>query len=128
VASLLAVCGWLGGDGALARVALERAQLADPGYSLAALLGAALDGGLPPWSWSSMMAEVSVERILATGDGPPRSAPGARVDVDDRGGLDAFDELTAYDDYDDTWCADPGCAACRCAQGTAGDAGPDGPV
>lgn len=75
VASLLAICAWLSGDGAMARVALERAGEADPDYSLARLLSDALDGGLPPWAWTSMMQELTVERILETGDGPPRSAP-----------------------------------------------------
>lgn len=75
VASLLAVCSWLGGDGAFARVSLDRAERADPGYSLAALLGQALDSGVPPWTWSQMMADVTVERLLATGDGPPRRLP-----------------------------------------------------
>lgn len=75
VASLLAVCAWLAGDGAMARVALERAESADTGYSLARLLSAALDAGIPPWVWASMMEEISEARILETGDGPPRWAP-----------------------------------------------------
>ncbi len=136
VASLLAICSWLGGDGALARVALERAQAADPGYSLAALLSDALDAGLPPWSWSSMMAEISVERILQTGDGPPRRLPigplprGVRargVGPADDGDEDDEDaelaELGLLDDLEDeTWdlCDDPACAACACARATAG--------
>lgn len=75
VASLLAVCAWLSGDGAMARVALARAEAADTGYSLARLLSAALDAGIPPWMWASMMEGISEARILETGDGPPRSAP-----------------------------------------------------
>jgi len=68
VASVLAVCCWVAGDGASARVSLDRALGADPSYSLAALVSAALDTGAPPWSWVSMMAEISVAEIL--GDGP----------------------------------------------------------
>ena len=64
VASVLAVCAWVDGDGAAARVALERALDADPAYSLAGLVAAALDAGTPPWTWVSMMSEVSVAEIL----------------------------------------------------------------
>ena len=64
VASVLGVCAWVQADGAAARVALDRALDADPAYSLASLLSAALDGGIPPWSWVEMMAETSVEEIL----------------------------------------------------------------
>ena len=67
VASVLAVCAWVDGDGAAARVALERALDADPAYSLAGLVAAALDTGTPPWTWVSMMSEVSVEEILGDG-------------------------------------------------------------
>jgi hypothetical protein len=70
VASVLAVCAWVDGDGAAARVALDRALDADPAYSLAALVSAALDAGTPPWAWAAMMAETSVEEIL--GEIPPR--------------------------------------------------------
>jgi hypothetical protein len=64
VASVLAVCCWVAGDGAAARVALERAMSADPAYPLAGLVSAALDTGTPPWTWVAMMGEVSVEEIL----------------------------------------------------------------
>jgi hypothetical protein len=64
VGSVLAVCAWVDGDGAAARVALDRALDADPAYSLAGLVAAALDTGTPPWTWVSMMSEVSVEEIL----------------------------------------------------------------
>ena len=71
VASVLAVCSWVAGDGAAARVALDRALAADPTYSLAALVAAALDAGTPPWTWVSLMSEVSVASILGqeAGDG-----------------------------------------------------------
>lgn len=64
LASVLAVCAWVDGDGAAARVALDRALDADPSYSLAALVSAALDAGTPPWCWVAMMAETTVEEIL----------------------------------------------------------------
>jgi len=47
-ASLLAFTAWQSGEGALANIAIERALAADPGYSMARLLGQALDAGLPP--------------------------------------------------------------------------------
>jgi hypothetical protein len=82
VASTLAVCSWVDGDGAAARVALDRALEADPAYSLAGLVAAALDTGTPPWTWVSMMSEVTVEEILgdetvAVGDRQDRAARGA---------------------------------------------------
>jgi hypothetical protein len=64
VASVLAVCAWVTGDGAAARVALDRALDADPTYSLAALVEAALDAGTPPWSWVELMGGISVAAIL----------------------------------------------------------------
>jgi hypothetical protein len=64
VAAVLAVVAWLGGDGAFARVALDRAFACDPAYSLAALVSAALDHGTPPWEWAEMMRDLSVEAIL----------------------------------------------------------------
>jgi len=63
-AAVLAVCCWVAGDGAAARVALDRAIQADPSYALAALVGAALDAGAPPWTWVEMISEVSIESIL----------------------------------------------------------------
>jgi len=47
-ACLLAFTAWQAGNGALANVALSRALEADPGYSMAMLLGEAVGGGLPP--------------------------------------------------------------------------------
>jgi uncharacterized protein DUF4192 len=47
-ATLLAVCAWLRGDGALAGVALDRAAAGDPGYPLAALLRDGLASCVPP--------------------------------------------------------------------------------
>ncbi|WP_410814850.1 DUF4192 domain-containing protein [Micromonospora sp. 067-2] len=50
-ACLLAVTAYLGGDGALANIAVERALNADPDYRLAHLLGHALQAGVPPHVW-----------------------------------------------------------------------------
>jgi hypothetical protein len=47
-ATLLAVCAYLRGDGAMADVALDRALTSAPGYGLAGLLRAALDGCVTP--------------------------------------------------------------------------------
>jgi hypothetical protein len=47
-ASLLAFAAWRAGHGALANIAVDRALLADPDYSLARLLREAFDRGLPP--------------------------------------------------------------------------------
>ncbi len=47
-ASLLAFAAWQAGNGALGSIAVERALAARPGYSMALLLGRALEGGLPP--------------------------------------------------------------------------------
>ncbi|HLU46185.1 MAG TPA: DUF4192 domain-containing protein [Natronosporangium sp.] len=62
-ASLLAFTAWRAGDGALARLALERALTADPDYPMARLLWQALRHGLPPsildgWgtpAWQAML-------------------------------------------------------------------------
>jgi len=47
-ASLLAFTAWQCGDGTLANIAIERALADTPGYSMALLLGEALDAGAPP--------------------------------------------------------------------------------
>ena len=67
-ASVLAVCAWVSGDGAAARVALDRAFASDASYSLAALVSAALDAGAPPWTWTEMMGDLSVAAILGESD------------------------------------------------------------
>ncbi len=51
-AALLGFAAWLSGDGALAWCAVERAQQAQPGYSLAGLLTEALAGAVPPSAWT----------------------------------------------------------------------------
>jgi len=47
-ASLLAFVAWQNGNGALANVALDRAQADDPGYTMARLLREVIDSGAPP--------------------------------------------------------------------------------
>jgi hypothetical protein len=60
-ASLLAFTAWQSGEGALANIAVERALAADPGYSMAHLLGQALDAGLPPSAARLPMTPEEVE-------------------------------------------------------------------
>ena len=75
LAAVLAVCCWVDGDGAAAWVALDRATDDDPQHSLAGLVTAALLQGHPPWIWTSIMAELTDEAILAAaGPDPERSA------------------------------------------------------
>jgi hypothetical protein len=47
-AALLAFTAWQSGNGALASVAIDRALAARPGYSMAVLIGDALEAALPP--------------------------------------------------------------------------------
>lgn len=49
-ASLLAYAAFIGGDGGLANVAIDRALAVDPGYSMASLLRDVIQAGLPPSS------------------------------------------------------------------------------
>ncbi|MGE0818146.1 MAG: DUF4192 domain-containing protein [Candidatus Nanopelagicales bacterium] len=65
LAAVLGVTAWMAGDGAAARVALDRALEADPAYRLAHLVLQALDGGLAPWSWRESMRGLTAEAILA---------------------------------------------------------------
>jgi hypothetical protein len=66
IAAVLAVCCWVDGDGAAAWVALDRALAADPDHSLARLVATALEQGQPPWVWTSIMARLSPEELLAS--------------------------------------------------------------
>jgi len=47
-ASLLGFVAWQNGNGALANIALDRAQADNPGYSMARLLREVIDSGAPP--------------------------------------------------------------------------------
>jgi uncharacterized protein DUF4192 len=82
-AALLAFTAWQSGDGALANVAIERALAADPEYSMAHLIGQALDAGLPPSAARLPMTPEEVEASYAgtelggTGRSASRSARGS---------------------------------------------------
>jgi hypothetical protein len=67
-ASLLAFIGWQSGEGALANIAIDRALAADPGYSMAHLIGQALDAGLPPSAARLPMTPEEVEASYAVTD------------------------------------------------------------
>jgi hypothetical protein len=56
-ATLLAVCAWLRGDGAMANVALARALAGEPGYGLARLLADALAACVTPSELRAMLTE-----------------------------------------------------------------------
>jgi hypothetical protein len=64
-ASLLAFTAWQSGNGALASVAIDRALAARPGYSMALLLGEALDAGLPPSAAKLPMSPAEVAASYA---------------------------------------------------------------
>jgi hypothetical protein len=70
-ASLLAFTAWQGGDGALANIALERALADNPGYSMALLLGDALDAGAPP---SMATPPMTPDEVTASYTGPAASS------------------------------------------------------
>jgi Domain of unknown function (DUF4192) len=72
-ASLLAYVAWQGGRGALASVAVDRALAARPGYSMALLIGSALQAGLPP---SAARLPMTPEQVASSYAG--RSARKAR--------------------------------------------------
>lgn len=55
-ATLLAVHAYLRGNGAYARIALDRALASDPGYSFARLLAEGLDRGVPPGALRDALA------------------------------------------------------------------------
>lgn len=84
-ASLLAFTAWQSGDGALANIAVERALAADPEYSMAHLIGQALEAGLPPSAARLPMTPEEVEASYERKEPPrdaarkgrrPRSSPG----------------------------------------------------
>jgi hypothetical protein len=60
-ATLLAICAWLRGDGAMANIALDRALDGDPGYSLAGLLADALAACVPPGRLRAFLVEAARE-------------------------------------------------------------------
>ena len=64
-ASLLAFVAWQSGDGALANVALDRAQADDPSYSMAMLLRQVISAGTPP---SMARLPMTPEEVAASYD------------------------------------------------------------
>jgi hypothetical protein len=81
-ASLLAFTAWQSGDGALANVAIERALAADPEYSMAHLIGQALDAGLPP---SAARLPMTPEEVEASYAGTERGGTGRSASPPARG-------------------------------------------
>jgi Domain of unknown function (DUF4192) len=92
-AALLAFVAWQAGNGALGSVAVQRALAARPGYSMALLIGRALEGGLPPSaarlpmtpaqvaaSYAAQQASTRRTRQTGTGESPParRSSQGGK--------------------------------------------------
>ena len=74
-ATVLAIVHWLGGDGARANVALDRALADNPEYSLGLMVRTALSSGLPPQSWTAAMSGLSRD-TCRHGDSPaPAPAP-----------------------------------------------------
>ncbi|WNV83640.1 DUF4192 domain-containing protein [Umezawaea sp. Da 62-37] len=67
-ATLLAFSAYLRGDGALASVALDQAELAHPNHRLATLLRGALDAAVPPAHLTRMI--LSASRAEWSSDGP----------------------------------------------------------
>jgi len=72
-ASLLAFAAWQAGRGALASVAVDRALAARPGYSMALLIGGALQAGLPPSAAKLPMTPEQVARSYAAQSAKARS-------------------------------------------------------
>jgi hypothetical protein len=68
-ATLLAVSAWLRGDGAMTRIALDRALDSQPGYALADLLSRGLEAGLGPSDLRTMVA--GTQSDLGLPPGPP---------------------------------------------------------
>jgi hypothetical protein len=64
-ASLLAFVAWQAGNGALANLALDRAEADDPGYSMARLLRDTLTAGAPP---SLAVLPMTPEEVAASYD------------------------------------------------------------
>ena len=80
-ASLLAFTAWQSGEGALANVAVERALAADPAYTMAQLIGQAVQAGLPPSAARLPMTPAEVADSYGAGgrpDGPGQPGPPRR--------------------------------------------------
>jgi hypothetical protein len=96
-ASLLAFVAWQCGNGALANVALDRAQADDPSYSMARLLREVIDSGAPPRMARLPMTPEEVAASYAADD--------EDVDEDD---LDDPADDDEPDDDEDGSCEDLG--------------------
>jgi len=66
-AACLAVCAWVCGDGASARIAADIALDADPACRLAALVAIAIDRGQPPSLWTELLDHLTLEQLAAVG-------------------------------------------------------------
>jgi hypothetical protein len=73
-AALLAFTAWQSGEGALANMAVDRALEADPGYTMAQLLGRVLAVGLPPSAARLPMTPEEVEASYADTERAARTA------------------------------------------------------
>ncbi|MEU5934522.1 DUF4192 domain-containing protein [Micromonospora sp. NPDC047187] len=60
-ACLLAITAYLDGDGAMARIGVDRALDADPDYRLAHLLAQALQAGVPPHVWQAAITGTTTD-------------------------------------------------------------------
>jgi hypothetical protein len=78
-AALLAFTAWQAGNGALAAVAVDRALAADPDYSMAHLLGSAIQAALPPAAARMPMTPAAVAASYAVQDPPGRDVRSRRV-------------------------------------------------
>ena len=78
-ASLLAFTAWQAGNGALAAVAVDRALTADPSYSMAHLLGSAIQAALPPAAARMPMTPAAVAASYGTAGPRSRDVRARRV-------------------------------------------------
>jgi uncharacterized low-complexity protein len=84
-ASLLAFTAWQAGNGALASMAVDRALSANPSYSMAHLLGEAIDAALPPSAARMPMTPAAVAASYATSPADNRSDGGAKASAGNAG-------------------------------------------
>jgi hypothetical protein len=82
-ASLLAFVAWQCGNGALANVALDRAQADDPGYSMAQLLREVINSGAPPRMARLPMTPEEVAAASYADDEDDEDSHGEPADSDD---------------------------------------------
>lgn len=63
VAATVAALAWQQGDGAVARIAAERALSADADNRLAALISTACSSGLPPSTWTDVLCQFTLAEL-----------------------------------------------------------------